>query len=96
MAVKENDWFAINLLNDDVNALDLVSNNITVENTGLQSREHYKSLKSVQEKFKTNSGKFDEVAFNKAYDSALYTYNNLATEDYEKKLLTSMEQDPDY
>jgi len=96
MAVKENDWFAINLLNDDVNALDLVSNNITVENTGLQSREHYKGLKSVQDKFKTNSGKFDETAFNKAYDSALYTYNNLATEDYEKKLITSMEQDPDY
>lgn len=96
MAVKENDWFAINLLNDDVNALDLVSNNITVENTGLQSREHYKSLKGVQEKFQTKSGKFDEVAFNKAYDSALYTYNNLATEDYEKKLLNSMEQDPDY
>ncbi len=96
MAVKENDWFAINLLNDDVNALDLVSNNITSDNTAMMSREHYKGLKSVQEKFKTNSGKFDEVAFNKAYDSALYTYNNLATEDYEKKLLASMEQDPDY
>ena len=96
MAVKENDWFAINLLNNDVNTLDLISNNITVENTGLQSREHYKSLKDVQDKFKTNSGKFDEIAFNKAYDSALYTYNNLATEDYEKRILSSMEQDPDY
>lgn len=97
MAVKENDWFAINLLNEDVNALDLVSNDINSSNTALQSREYYKSLKDVQEVFKNkDTGKFDEKAFNKAYDSALYTYNRMATTDYEKELLNNMEQDPDY
>ena len=97
MAVKENDWFAINLLNEDVNALDLVSNDINSSNTALQSREYYKSLKDVQEVFKNkDTGKFDEKAFDKAYDSALYTYNRMATTDYEKELLNNMEQDPDY
>lgn len=96
MANKTNDWFAINLLNDDVNKLDLVAENINSDNTFMQSKEYYKGLNEVQEKFRTDTGKFDEKAFDEEYASALATYNQLATEDFEKDILSSMEQHPDY
>lgn len=96
MSNKTNDWFAINLLNEDVNMLDLAAEGINSDNTSMQSKEYYQNLKDVREKFKTNTGGFDEQAFDKAYEGALYTYNQLATEDFEKELIDSMEKHPDY
>lgn len=96
MAVKENDWFAINLLNKDVDALDLVANDINAENTTMFTSEHYKDLPAVREAFKdSQTGKFDETAFNNAYNSALYTYNQMANTDYEDALIKTIEKDPD-
>lgn len=96
MAVKQNDWFAINLMNDNVDTLDLMAQGITADNTSMGSRESYKQLKDVQDKFKTASGKFDEDAFNKMYDSCLLTYNSLANNEFEKSFLKSVEQHPNY
>lgn len=96
MAVKQNDWFAINLMNDNVDTLDLMSKGITAENTSMGSRESYKQKQQVQDKFRTESGKFDEDAFNKMYDSCLLTYNSLANNEFEENFLKSVEQHPNY
>lgn len=98
MSTKTNDWFAIQMLNEDnINALDFVAQDITADNTGMGSKDYYKSLDSVQKYFTNEeTGKFDETAFNQAYDSSLYTYNQFVNTDYEDALLDNIEKHPNY
>lgn len=77
---KPNDFFATLLLNNPGSFEEMVANGVTPDNTAMMSADYYKGLKPVQEAF-TKDGKFDEVAFNNTYDSALNMYNQFANED---------------
>lgn len=74
---KEFDFFLLNQDNPEATTLDYTEQGFSGVNTQLLTPEEYKSKKSIQEKFQTDNGKFDEVAFNKAYNTALFEYNKL-------------------
>ena len=75
--VKEFDFFLLNQDNPEATTLDYTEQGFSGVNTQLLTPEEYKSKKSIQERFQTDNGKFDEVAFNKAYNTALFEYNKL-------------------
>lgn len=92
---KKNDMFAVLFYQPDASVNDLALNGITPDNTGIQDRDYYKNLKSVQDadQFKTD-GKFDETKFNNFYDSVTRVYNTYAKEDWQKQIYESFAKDP--
>ena len=60
---------------------EVIANGVTPDNTGIQSKDYYKNIDAVQQTFTDQSGKFDEVAFDNFYKSALNMYNQFSTED---------------
>ena len=92
---KKNDMFAVLFYQPDASVNDLALNGITPDNTGIQDRDYYKNLKSVQDadQFKTE-GKFDETKFNNFYDSVTRVYNTYAKEDWQKQIYESFAKDP--
>lgn len=74
---KEFDFFLLNQDNPEATTLDYTEQGFSGVNTQLLTPEEYKSKKLIQERFQTDNGKFDEVAFNKAYNTALFEYNKL-------------------
>lgn len=79
---KPNDILIATLNNPGATAYDLLSNNITGENTSLLSKDDYKKSNYIQDNFKDENGKFDEIRFNQAYDLAQYNYYNLTNQEY--------------
>lgn len=89
----QNDMFATVLLNPQANFEDFVANGYNSDNTGLLTPDEYKKLDKVQEAF-TQNGVFNEEAFNNAYLTAAYRYNELAEEDLFGKLEQYVEYSP--
>jgi hypothetical protein len=85
--------FATVLMNPQAKFEDFVAHGYNSDNTGLLAPEEYKKLDKVQETF-TKDGVFNEDAFNKAYLTAAYRYNELAEEDLFKKLEEYVEYSP--
>ena len=90
---KKNDWVATMLFNQPSSLDEVVANGITPENTGIQSKDYYKNIDAVQQTF-TQNGKFDEVAFDNFYNSALKTYNEFSDKDWTERLMNEMAKDP--
>lgn len=82
------------LFNQPSSMDEVIANGVTPDNTGIQSKDYYKNIDAVQQTFTDQSGKFDEVAFDNFYKSALNMYNQFSTEDWTKKLLSEMDRDP--
>lgn len=95
MTNKPNDFFATFLFQPQTTFGDLAAEGLTADNTGLESRDHYKSISKVQETFVDKDGNFDETTFNNFYDNMLILYNDYAKQDYEKILLDNVEYNPD-
>jgi len=57
---KPNDIFVSTLMNGSLPAMDLISNNITAENTQFMSPEFYKDSPLVKKQFTDGKGNFDE------------------------------------
>lgn len=93
MENKKNDWFATLLFQPNMTLQDFANNDITPENTSLNSRDYYKTIPQVTEAF-TKDGKFDETKFNNFYQSALDVYNTYSNSEFENKLLETFEYDP--
>jgi len=72
---------------------DLANNDITPENSTLQSREFYKGKPKIMNAF-TEDGKFNEKKFEGFYQSALSMYNQYSRQRFEKNLLDTYEYDP--
>lgn len=86
MENKQNDWFATLVFQPELGMNDLAVNNITPDNTGLLTKEEYKEMPEVASLF-TKDDEFDENTFNKAYDSALVTYNAFTSEQFENQAI---------
>lgn len=81
---KENDWIVSLALNKDLGLSDFSDMGLTADNTQLQSRDYYKNKKFIQDNFKTESGAFDEVGFNKFYDGAAKSFTAFNSGDYKE------------
>ena len=85
---KPNDIFVATINSPNATTYDLMSNGFNGENTSLFDKDEYKKTSFVQKTFTDASGKFDEAAFNSAYDIAQQNYYNLTNEQYLKDLDT--------
>lgn len=72
--------------NPNATTFDLMSNDINPENTSLYNKDDYKNTKFVQDRFKTEDGKFDDLAFNNFYNLAANRYQEMTNDDYLKSL----------
>jgi hypothetical protein len=88
---RPNDIFAAILQKPDATVFDLAASNATPDNTQLLSAEDYKQSAVVQKAFQTPDGKFDDAAFNKAYEKAANLYHQF---DTDKTLANALQYDP--
>ena len=72
--MKEKDWLVANLNNPDFSYSQFKEAGLTMDNTQLLSKQEYKNSKYIQDKFTDENGKFNEVAFDKVYDTVSKTY----------------------
>lgn len=77
--IKEHDYFLELMSNPTFSPKDFQLVGLNSENTGIQDKSKYKNSQFIQDNimFQTN-GKFDEAKFDKAYEQALFQYNDLA------------------
>lgn len=90
---KPNDMFLATLSNPAAKIYDFLNNDVTPETTQLLDKEEYKNKDIIKSRFTTADGKFDEIAFDNAYNVALYNFNAIADEEGIKKL-NEVEYDP--
>ena len=89
---KKNDWAVTLFFNPDKSIQDLANLGITVETSDIKDKEYYKSYPEIQEYF-TQDGKFNDVAFNNFYNSALSLYNSEENKNLESDFLSGYEYD---
>ena len=68
--MKPNDILVSTLVNGQTTIPELISNNITAENTQLMGPEFYKNTKAIQKQFSDDKGNFNESAFLQVYEKA--------------------------
>lgn len=95
MIDKKNDFIATVLFQPDATLEDLYANNITPDNTKIESADYYKKIPQVVEAFTKDSGEFDEQAFNTYYNNNLLAYNAFSNSDFEKLVFDQFEYDKD-
>jgi hypothetical protein len=83
---KPNDILVATLNSPNATAYDLMANNVLGNNTSFFSKDEYKKSQYVQEAFKTEDGKFDDMAFNSAYALAQDKFTQLTDAQYLKGL----------
>ena len=83
---KPNDILVATVNNPELTPYDLLSNNINGENTSLLSKEEYKGSKYVQDAFKKEDGKFDDIAFDQVYKLAQNNFYQMTNDEYLKGL----------
>ena len=92
---KKYDWFAASLFQPDLSLDDFFDIGVTPDNSEMKSKDAYKSLPDVVNKFtNTNTGEFDEKAFNSFYDTALNRYNKYSKNEFDKKIVENYKYDP--
>ncbi len=96
MADKKNDMLAVMLNQPEATYEDMLLHGVTADNTGLKDKSYYKDLDVIQNNsiFKNEYGKFDETKFDNFYESVQSAYNTFSNNDYEKKVIESLEKDP--
>ena len=72
--VKQGDWMATVLSNQNTTVEDFIDNGVNTTNTVLQSRDYYKDKPKIKKIFSNSDGSFDERNYNKFYDQALKSY----------------------
>ena len=91
---KPNDWFVAQLENPSFDISNFKDVGLSADNTGLLDKNTYKNSKYIQDMFKGEDGKFNEVAFNQKYDSAALTYQKFANDEFEDTIMEDVDWDP--
>ncbi|MBO7211762.1 MAG: hypothetical protein J6V44_12260 [Methanobrevibacter sp.] len=94
MSDKKNDFFATVVFQPNATLEDFLAQDITPDNTKIESADYYKGIPEVIEMFTNDNGKFDEKAFNAFYNSNLSAYNAFANSEFEKQIFEQFEYDP--
>ena len=79
---KPNDMLVAKINNPMSSTYDFLSAKLTPQNTSLLSPDEYKQTQFVKDAFRTEDGQFDDIAFNEAYKSAAYNYQEMADDQY--------------
>lgn len=85
---KPNDMFVATLNNPGATTFDLMTLDLSPENTGLLSREEYKQSQYIKDNFTLEDGKFDDSSFDIFYNLAATHYGEMSSEEYLKNLET--------
>lgn len=85
---KPNDLFVASLNNPQATTYDLMSANLTPDNTSLYTKDEYKGTKFVQDRFKNDKGQFDDVAFDSFYNKVSNQYKEMTDDTFLKGLDT--------
>lgn len=80
--ITGNDWIATMLTNKDSSVQDLINSGITVKNTTLQDKDTYKETPKIKQMFSDKSGRFDDVSFDKFYNNALHSFNEMSMQTF--------------
>lgn len=86
---KQNDWLIANLVSPNNSLGDFSQEGLTANNTQLLNKDKYMKNEKIQQHFMNNEGKFDQKQFDQFYDLAVASYNEFATEDYDKSVLNN-------
>lgn len=95
--MKENDLILNILANPSFTLEDFKTVGLTSDNTGLQSEDKYLQSAKIQQisSFKDANNNFDKAKFHNFYTQASAVYNQLATDDYDKKILEQAQYSKD-
>ena len=85
---KPNDIFVTTIDSPTATTYDIMSAGITPDNTSLLQKDAYKTTKFIQDTFKTPDGKFDDLAFNSAYNLAANHFQQMSDDSFLKDLNT--------
>ena len=83
---KANDIFVATINNPNATTYDLTTLNLNPENTDLLPKDSYKESPFIQDTFKTQTGEFDQVAFDGFYNLAANHYKEMTDDAYIKSL----------
>ena len=91
---KQQDWVLNIINNPHVTTADLREAGLNADNTSLQSAEVYKQHEKITSNplFMDENGVFDSNKFDKFYETALLTYNMLANDTFNDKILEEATQ----
>lgn len=95
--MKENDLILNILANPSFTLEDFKTVGLTSDNTGLQSEDKYLQSDKIQQinSFKDANNNFDKAKFHNFYLQASAVYNQLSTDDYDKKILEQAQYSKD-
>ncbi len=95
--MKENDLILNILANPSFTLEDFKTVGLTSDNTGLQSEDKYLQSNKIQQisSFKDANNNFDKAKFHNFYVQASAIYNQLSTDDYDKKILEQAQYSKD-
>lgn len=95
--MKENDLILNILANPSFTLEDFKTVGLTSDNTGLQSEDKYLQSNKIQQisSFKDANNNFDKAKFHNFYLQASAVYNQLSTDDYNKKILEQAQYSKD-
>lgn len=83
---KANDMLVATINNPNATTYDLMSLQLTPDNTGLLTKDEYKESKYIQDRFTTSDGVFDDISFDNAFLAAAYHYKEMTDDEYIKSL----------
>lgn len=86
MERKENDLMMNIVANPEFTIQDFATIGFNMDNTSLQDKQVYKNNPSIQKRFSDEEGKFNEKAFNDAYNNALIGYNLMAQDKFSESV----------
>lgn len=89
--IKPNDWLVSTSLNPGMDLTKFEAAGLNGDNTQMLTRDEYKNTSFVQDNFKTEDGKFDEVKFNKVYDQSVKTYDAFINDKYSKNYIEELD-----
>ena len=81
---KPNDIFVISSLDPEANVYDLANSDIIPDNTMFLDKETYKNTDFAKKNFVDESGNFDNIKFDNAYNKAANLYSELSNDKFLK------------
>lgn len=82
---KQNDWFLEVMSNPDFSNTEFKAVGLDATNSSLEDKEVYENNPRIRAKFMKN-GVFDKDTFNATYNKAIFMYNTLADDTYDKDM----------
>lgn len=92
MANKENDWFLAISENPDFQISNFMQVGLTPENTQLKDKSFYQNSQYIQNLYQQD-GKFDQAAFDEAYNKAASEFQTFSNNSFKDQLLSDYQYD---